>query len=376
MHIHVNPDAIADSTSFLVIQTKDRKYLTKRIEVSDFSINLGHTFSYPQEGTVVYYYKCSPNEVQQIKMDGSAKRPFQSLSFFVSDTVQAITVDTNGIHIVDPSFIQQRYRNLNEQITTRVKKFNIETGNKLHEDFRKAPTRKEKDSIRKLGDRLFKTNVARLNLDSSLMPAIENDLNSPLSLYAMDRYIFQARVLQMHIPKEYFDGLLESMSKTQKESKPWRELKETVAVIPDQGTCVGKMAPPFVGIIDTSGNPVKLKSFRGKLIFIDFWASWCLPCKRQLPMLKEIYRKTKEKDVIFIGVSLDFSSVAWKNEIIKSKLDWVNASDLKFTDGVTTIAYGVTTIPHNFLIDKEGTIISENVPLDRLEIEINKALEN
>lgn len=371
LHIHANPIIVADSSSFLVINSEDKRFIITRITGTDLHIHLNHAFSYPQECNVAFYYRCTPSEQKELKINGRASSSSLEFSFFILDTIQTLDIDTNSVSIRYPTELQQQYQALEDVMRRRIEEFNHLVGDKLRQEFKKSRSENDKDSIMGLDNNLFKTNVARPNLDSSLLPAIENNLEKALSLYAMKKYVRIARILQMNIPKEYFLNLLGKMSVTQKKSNPWKELKEKVSALQNTKTLVGKPAPPFFDLKDTSGNRVQLDRFRGKLVFIDFWASWCIPCKKQLPGLKEVFQKVKKNGVVFIGISLDNSAKAWKDEIIKSKLRWVNISDLKLTDGVTVTAYGVTTIPHNFLIDENGIVVQENINLEDLYNKLN-----
>jgi thiol-disulfide isomerase/thioredoxin len=221
---------------------------------------------------------------------------------------------------------------------------------------------------------LFKTNVARINLDSTLMPAIQNNLNNAISLYALGEYIRVARFLNFSIPIPTLKNLLGLMSPQQKKYKIWNKLNSTVNLLNPSTTLLGISAPELKDLRDTSGKNIYLKDFQGRVVFIDFWASWCVPCKNQLPQLKEIYQNLQGKEIVFLGISLDFNADNWKREIKNSGLGWVNVTDLKINDGSTSIEYNVSGIPHNFLIDKKGIIRGENIPLDELQSEIEKLL--
>ena len=155
----------------------------------------------------------------------------------------------------------------------------------------------------------------------------------------------------------------------------WTELYDNLEAIPDSKSLVGSSAPPFKDLRDTLGKEIHLRNFQNKLVFIDFWASWCVPCKKQLPQLKRIYENVRNNQVEFIGISLDYNSDDWKKEIKDSGLKWINVSDLKVNNGITTIMYNITTIPHNVLIDANGIVVAENIPLDKLELKINEILQ-
>jgi peroxiredoxin len=118
---------------------------------------------------------------------------------------------------------------------------------------------------------------------------------------------------------------------------------------------VGSQAPDFT-MKDINGNEIKLSDYKGKYILIDFWASWCGPCRKENPYLKDAYNRLKDKNFVIIGVSLDENADKWKQAIEQDQLPWIHISDLKKENRVAQI-YGVQPIPDNFLVSPEGKII-------------------
>lgn len=125
---------------------------------------------------------------------------------------------------------------------------------------------------------------------------------------------------------------------------------------------VGMMAKEF-SQLDTKGNRVKLSDYRGMYVLVDFWASWCLPCREENPNVIAAFQKYKEKNFAVLGVSLDDEKgkAAWLKAIKEDGLLWKQVSDLKGWKNEAVILYGITSIPANVLIDPNGKIIAKDL---------------
>ncbi|MDD3738968.1 MAG: TlpA disulfide reductase family protein [Lentimicrobiaceae bacterium] len=141
-------------------------------------------------------------------------------------------------------------------------------------------------------------------------------------------------------------------------------------------TAVGSPAPE-IDLPDPNGTYIKLSDLKGKIVLLDFWASWCMPCRKANPQVVQLYEKYKDFGFDVYSVSLDRTKDDWVNAIAKDKLSWKNhVSDLKYWKSEAALNYGVISIPHTFIIDKEGKIAAKNLMGDDLENKIKELINN
>ena len=136
----------------------------------------------------------------------------------------------------------------------------------------------------------------------------------------------------------------------------------------------GKMAPDFK-LPTPDGDTVALSDYRGKYVLVDFWASWCGPCRQENPNIVRMYNRFKGKNFEILGVSLDKERAGWVKAIADDQLTWKQVSDLKFWDSIVTGLYAIQSIPATLLVDPDGKIIARNLRGPELEEKIASLLE-
>jgi peroxiredoxin len=155
-------------------------------------------------------------------------------------------------------------------------------------------------------------------------------------------------------------------------------MKKVVSVLVVLFVSVMSFAQPSRGdkakeitLPDTKGNTISLSSLKGKVVLIDFWASWCGPCRRSVPDLKKEYAKYQSKGFEIYGVSLDADKFAWKMAIKEDHVDWIHVND---ASGAVAGMWNVNYIPNTFLLDKDGKILAVNPSHEELEALLQKLL--
>ncbi len=193
--------------------------------------------------------------------------------------------------------------------------------------------------------------------------------SSPVALAAMN-YVNPETDLELHkevrealrttIPRsEYFAGFRDRVDRAEKQLAAMKAQEAQAAQL-DNLIPVGGEAPDFAQPTP-QGQPLALSSLRGKVVLIDFWASWCRPCRMENPHVKKTYAQYQAKGFEILGVSLDRDKAAWLKAIADDGLPWKHVSDLAFWNNAAAQQYGVNSIPYTVLVDKDGKVLAKNL---------------
>jgi peroxiredoxin len=207
---------------------------------------------------------------------------------------------------------------------------------------------------------------------------VQQATNSSLALFILSTYQGMARDQNFRV-NGFTDtevvALLSDMLNKFPERTDIAGIRNSVEATIPKTLWVGKSAPE-ISLPDTEGRTVTLSSFRGKYVLVDFWASWCGPCRRENPNVVQAFNQFKNKNFTILGVSLDRPGQKenWIKAIKEDNLTWTHISDLKFWQSEVVPVYQLNSIPFNVLVDPGGKVVAENLRGNALEQKLHELL--
>jgi len=194
---------------------------------------------------------------------------------------------------------------------------------------------------------------------------------NPNSIFAVDALIDAANKRKL----SEIEPLFLKLSEEVRQLTNARQLE--ARFLAEKSVKIGNKAPDF-SQPDTNGKLIKVSDFKGQYVLIDFWASWCSPCRAENPNLLKAYNKYKSKGLEVLAVSLDDTKGrnAWLKAIKEDGLPWIHVADLKGWSNEAAVLYGVRAVPQNYLVDPKGNIVAINIKGDLLHQELAKIFGN
>lgn len=181
----------------------------------------------------------------------------------------------------------------------------------------------------------------------------ETHLNSFAGLYAYNMYVLDSKFEASTV-----EPLFHKFSSPLKSSPLGKRTMEKIEI--GKRRQAGAQATDFTQN-DINGKPFTLSSLRGKYVLVDFWASWCAPCRAENPNVVKAYTALKDKNFEIVSVSLDAGKSQWEDAIKKDGMPWIHVSDLKYWKNDVALMYGINSVPQNILIDPKGVIVAKNL---------------
>jgi peroxiredoxin len=238
----------------------------------------------------------------------------------------------------------------------------VDKVNKWNDEYAKANEKKDTKKIQEIQNNFQVAETEHVSKIKAMLPEMGSSL---VAIFAANNLLN---------PQRDFAEMEAVAKRFEKENPSPKIVQAYLGYIKrTRGVAVGDEAPDFT-LNSPEGQPIQLSGLRGKYVLIDFWASWCGPCRMENPNVVKMYNKYKDKGFAIYGVSLDKDMNAWTAAIKKDGLSWTHGSDLKYWNSAAAQLYGVSAIPATYLLDKDGKVIAKNLRGPSLEAKLSELL--
>lgn len=323
------------------------------------------------QAVVIDSFKIGENA--KFKFVGSAEKPgIYRLNFSNKRAIDLVLDNSSKVEVnVDPSMNMAEYEVTGSEPSIKIKEIN-----KIIYDTYKV-VQGLQDEYAAMADG-FETNNAKI---ASLEKRYEDAMNNQIKLLkdfatkSNDPIIDVYAISYLNIDENY-EFIKSIIDKHQSQIAASEYTQEYATKLEGYSKlAIGNIAPE-IALNDPNGKEIKLSSLRGKVVLLDFWASWCGPCRKENPNNVKLYKQYKEQGFEIYGVSLDKNKEDWTQAIMEDQLTWTHVSDLKFWQSEAAAQYKVEAIPATFLLDKEGKILAKNLRGEELAAYLKKLFQN
>ena len=344
-------------------------------------------------GRTLYLEKFSANQptrIDSVKLDGDGKGtlrpPVMPLDFYAVsmgendrlilnlDSTESVAFEAAADHLSDPESVTgSAHSMLMHDLFKEMKTYSTERQELVGRINADRNDSAAIASIERLNTDFYtrcRDFVTKHTGSPAVLAAVQNlNIQNDLALFQQVR-----DSLGKTIPRsEYYVAFRDQVSRMEQQLAAMKAQEEQMARL-DNLIPVGSEAPDFAQSAP-DGKNLSLSSLRGKVVLIDFWASWCKPCRMENPNVKRVYERFKGKGFEILGVSLDKDKNAWTGAIAQDGLPWKHVSDLAFWNNAAAQQYGVSSIPYTVLVDRDGKVLAKNLRGPALEEKLAEVLK-
>lgn len=235
--------------------------------------------------------------------------------------------------------------------------------NELQQQYRQLYMAKDEEGMKKLEPRFDELEASQNKIMGEYL---KNNTGSPIALFVLGQYA------GYEINPAEIEPIYNKLNKSLRNTPSGKQFAGWLAVA--KKTAVGQPGMDFAQP-DADGRSVSLTAFKGKYVLVDFWASWCGPCRAENPNVLKAYSKFKDRGFDVLAISMDEKKDKWLAAVQADNLPWTHVSDLKGWNNAAAELYGIRAIPQNVLINPEGMIVAKNLRGDALEKKLEEVIK-